>query len=154
GRTAEARLALAPLVVLGEATEDEERTVRAKRSPAPRPGSFDSNALRSLAVDSCLGAAATGVLVSLSSAFPRLFPGNLERFGLSRRDRISPRAPHASRSLADEMAGVFGVQDYDLYEHRSASPLISIEAFDPVAVVVSARVAKLPEALQRFLLAR
>jgi hypothetical protein len=56
--------------------------------------------------------------------------------------------------LADRVANVFGVEEYDLYLHRAPGPMIDIEFSDPVSILVPSGFAKLSEGQQVFLLAR
>ncbi len=78
----------------------------------------------------------------------------MERFGVSTRDRISAKSGHPLRALADRVANVFGVEEYDLYLHRAPGGAIDVEFSDPVSVLVPSGFAKLGEGQQVFLLAR
>ena len=70
------------------------------------------------------------------------------------RNRIGAKSPNALRSLADRIAAIFGVGDYELYVHRAHSGLVEVELTDSVSVLVPAYVTSLTEPEQAFLLAR
>ncbi len=73
--------------------------------------------------------------------------------GLSRKDRLAPGADHPVRQLIDRLSEVIGVK-CDAYEHPRSTPLVTVALTEPVCLIVSARLASLPEAQQVFLLAR
>jgi tetratricopeptide (TPR) repeat protein len=154
-REREAQLALAPLVALGVANDLEQSTV-ASHPPRPasaQPGSFDDVAFRH--VDAAgLPDAASELLKTLVEGLGRIHAPELERYGLSTRDRISSRSGHPLRMLADRVAQCFGVADYDLYLHRAHSGSLEVEFTDPPGILVPAHVTNLAEAQQVFLLAR
>ncbi len=154
-RERESRLAFAPLVALGVANELEKGTV-ASHPPRPasaQPGSFDEVAFRHVDVAG-LPDAASRLLATLVEGLGRIHAPELERYGLSTRDRISSRSGHPLRMLADRVAQVFGVTDYDLYLHRAHSGSLEVEFTDPPGILVPAHVTNLAEAQQVFLLAR
>ncbi|MBX3181440.1 MAG: tetratricopeptide repeat protein [Polyangiaceae bacterium] len=155
GRAREQRLALAPLVVLGAATDLERATLDASppRPGSATPGSFDVAAYRG--VDAAAGnPRAVELLWLVSESLPKIYPPELERYGLSTRDRLSPRSGDPLRLLADRVARVFGVEQFDLYVHRAHAGGVEIELGDPPALLVPAHVATLAESQQVFMLAR
>ena len=158
GRTAEATLALAPLVALN-AANDLERTTLSMRPPragAAHAGSFDANEFTPRSICCPQGDRRdTASWRSSRKAWARCTPPEPERHGVSfTRDRISAKSGHLLRALADRVANVFGVEDYDLYLHRAHSGALEIEFTDPVSVMVPSYFAKLGEGQQVFLLAR
>ena len=154
-REREARLALAPLVALGVANDLEQSSVGSQppRPASAQPGSFDEVAFRHVDVAGTANTA-TPLLGALSEALGRIHPPELERYGLSTRDRISSRSGHPLRMLADRVAQAFGIEDYDLYLHRAHSGALEVEFTDPPAILVPAHVTNLTESQQVFLLAR
>src|SRR6185369_10459759 len=155
GRVPEATLALAPLLAVNAANDLERATLaaRAPRSGAGHARAFDVAQLQAIAA---LPAddAATGLLVQIAEGLGKVHPPELERYGVSNRDRISAKSGHPLRALADRVANVFGVEEYDLYLHRAPGPTIDIEFSDPVSILVPSGFAKLAEGQQVFLLAR
>ncbi len=155
GRLEEATLALAPLVVLGAATDAEQAALlqRGGGVSKVRANSFDAQALAHLSGlpqrDPILA-----WLEALGDVLPKLYPAELERYGLGPRDRLHPRSGHPLQRLAERVAGCFGVSSFDVYLHQSPGAAIEIELADPIAVMVPAGVPGLPESQQVFLLAR
>ncbi len=155
GRARERNLALAPLVVLGAANDLERATLDAN---SPRPasgvvGGFDSVAYRG--VDAGAGGArGVELLWLVSEGLGKVYPPELERYGLSSRDRLSSRSGDPLRVLADRVAKIFGVENFDLYVHRAHAGSIEVEFGDPPALLVPAHVTTLSESQQVFLFAR
>jgi tetratricopeptide (TPR) repeat protein len=154
-RPDEARYALQPLVVLGAAQPAELATLK-ERPPRPgqaRAGSYDAESLKAIEAGA-RHESALGLLAALPEAMGKLYPIDLEGYGLSARDRIAPRSGHALRALCDRLATVFGVAEYDLYVHRARGRGVSVELSDPVSVLVPAGLGEVPEAQQVFALGR
>jgi tetratricopeptide (TPR) repeat protein len=155
GRSAEAMLALAPLVALNAANDLERATLatRPMRAGAAHAGSFDASefaAIDLLPADD----PATRLLAQLSEGLGKVHAPELERYGVSSRDKISGKSGHPLRALSDRVASVFGVEDYDLYLHRAHAGALEVEFTDPVSVMVPSHFAKLGEGQQVFLLSR
>ena len=153
GRTAEAACAVGAVVALdsGNDWERASLTSRAVRAAQQAPGSLDAGEWR---VSTQLGAEqATALLAALGDAAARSIP-ELERWGLSPRDKISPKSGHPLRALAERVASVFSVESFDLYVHRSSASSVQLELTDPVSVLVPASVAGLAEAGVVFALSR
>jgi len=154
-RPDEARYTLQPLIVLGAVQAAEIDTLK-ERPPRPgqsRAGSYDAESLKSIEAGA-RHELAVALLATLPEAMGKLYPIDLEGYGLSTRDRIGPRSGNALRALCDRIAGVFGVAEYDLYVHRARGRGVSIELTDPVSVLVPAGLGEVPEAQQVFALAR
>ena len=155
GRTTEATLACAPLVVLGAANDLERSnlSMRPARTAAAHPNSFDDIALRSVDVVGQQDPIAD-LLAAISEVLEKVHPPELERYGLTRSDRITNRVQHPLRALADRIALIFGVEEFDLYIHRVHSGALEVEFTDPPAILVPAYLASLTESQQTFLIAR
>jgi tetratricopeptide (TPR) repeat protein len=154
-RPAEATLAIAPLVAIGAANDLERATLGARppRTAAAHPSAFDSGAFRAIDAVGSPDPAAE-LLATLGEALGKLYPPELERYGLTVRDRISARTPHPLRMLGDRIAAIFGIAEYDLYLHRAHSGALEIEFTDPPGVLVPAYLSNLSEPQQTFLLVR
>lgn len=155
GRSVESSCAIGAVVALGAGNDLElagmsSRTVRAA---AQAPGSLDATELSSIDVNPG-DSAATALLAALGDAVGKVFPPELERFGVGARDKLSPKSGHPLRAVAERVAAVFGVEGFDLYVHRASSGPVQLELTDPVSVMVPASVAGLPEPGQVFALAR
>ncbi|MEZ4225037.1 MAG: tetratricopeptide repeat protein [Polyangiaceae bacterium] len=155
GRKEESELAAGPLVALGAANDLERATLAARPSRMARAqqGAFDSAAYRAL--DEHGGAdSAHELLAAVSEGLAKVHPPELERYGLSTRDRVTSRSGNPLRILAEHVGHVFGVTDFDLYVHRAHAGALEVELTDPPAVLVPANVTNLSEVEQAFLLAR
>ncbi|MBN2192938.1 MAG: tetratricopeptide repeat protein [Polyangiaceae bacterium] len=154
-RSADATLALAPLVAIGSATESD----RARLATVPcRAGLAPVGSMTVEEIDALdpLGSSdpALEVLALAGEALPKLYPPDLARYGLATRDRITTRSGHPLRSLSDRVAAIFGVADHQLFEHSANLGSVILELTDPVSLIVPTFVAALPEPQQVFLLAR
>lgn len=153
-RTEEAQLAMAPLVALGFASDLERATVssRLPRFAHSRPQSFDETAFRG--VDARGVDPALAVLAAIAEGLGKVYPPELERYGLGSRDRITSRSGHPLKQLADRVASVFGPLEFDIYLHRAHQGGLEIELTDPPSLLVPAHVQSLREPEQVFLFAR
>lgn len=151
----EALLALGPLLSLGQATDAERATysVRSPRTAAVAPGSFGSEEFSAIAVHSGEDTAAR-LLVSLWDLIERIYPADLQRFGVSPKDRLGARSAHPIRLLTDRLADVFSLGDLDLWLFDSQRSLVRIEPTDPPTLLVPSHVVELREPEQAFLIAR
>ncbi len=155
GRSAEAACAVGAVVSLG-AGNDLERSAmssRVVRAAAQAPGSMDASELSSIDVNAA-DSRASALLSALGDATGKVFPPELERWGLTSREKISAKSGHPLRALAERVAAVFGVESFDLYVHRAHSGAVQLELTDPVSVLVPATVAGLSEPGAVFALAR
>ncbi len=154
-RPSESGLALIPLVPLGLASEFDKGSIL-MRKPRPAispPRSFDSGEFESVAMlPSSDGA--TRLLSMLADGLGKVYPPELERYGLSPRDRITSKSGHPLRLLCDRVAQIFGVSDYDLYAHQYSAPTVEVELDDPIVVLVPPMFGTLTEPQQVMLLAR
>jgi hypothetical protein len=157
GRPDEARLSLSPLVILGVATPKETELVRSgipREAPPLRAGAFDLPLLVSLGGYGSAERAASELLVTLEPALAKLYPPDLEAFGLTTRDKITTKTGHPLRVLSDRVAAAVGVAEYELFIHRARSRGLSVELSHPPAVLIPAGAADLPVAQQVFVLCR
>jgi tetratricopeptide (TPR) repeat protein len=155
GRRAEATLTLSVLAALGQANDLELATLAQTRSrpmSAP-PRSFDAAELQAMGLLPD-GDVTARLVAELSDLLEKIYPPDLERYGLGSRDRLGARSGHPLRQLADRVGVIFGVTDFDLYVHASKSAGLEVEFTDPVSILVPAIITKQPEAGQVFALAR
>ncbi|MGC4088798.1 MAG: tetratricopeptide repeat protein [Polyangiaceae bacterium] len=154
-RGGDGSLAVGPLVALGFANDLERATwgTRAPRSAAAMPGSLGEKELLQIAPRSGEDTA-QGLISALGDIVAKVFPPELERYNLSSRDCVNAKTGNPLRLLADRIAAIFGVVEYELYVHRAHSGLVEIELTDPYSVLVPAAVTSLSEAEQAFMLSR
>jgi tetratricopeptide (TPR) repeat protein len=154
-RRAEATLTISVLAALGQANDLELATL-AQNPPRPASApsrSFDGAELAQMGLVP-EGDAAARLVAELSDLLEKIYPPDLERYGLGSRDRLGARSGHPLRQLADRVGNIFGVNDFDLYVHQSPSGGVDLEFTDPVSLLVPASVLQYPESGQVFALAR
>jgi hypothetical protein len=93
------------------------------------------------------------LLAQLATLAPKLVDAGLERHGLSSKDRVGPRALHASRLLLDRLARAFGVTEVDLYLASGESE-VDVVLSEPVGIVIPDNFDNLGEAEQVLCLTR
>jgi tetratricopeptide (TPR) repeat protein len=155
GRKLEAGVVLAPLVILGDASDLEAGMSRQKRVQAgvANPGAFDAKILqRMTAADGWEEMRVQGLFAAIGDALAKMYPPDLESYGVTTRDRV--RSDHPMRTLCDRLALVFQVEEYELYIHREQTSDVVVELFDPPALMVPRFVDDLPEEQRAFMLAR
>lgn len=155
GRTEQARLALAPLVGRGVASETEVMSyrMRAAHSPEPRRP-LDEAWWVSVGAGEGSDAQVTALMSALQPALHKVFPANLARYGRDALERLTARSSHPLRLLAGRIAELVGVGSFDLYLYESNAVTVSVEFNDTPALMAPLHVTSLTEAEQAFLLAR
>ncbi|MCP4601978.1 MAG: tetratricopeptide repeat protein [Proteobacteria bacterium] len=150
----EAGIATAPLVVLQEASKDEYSVVQHyhARPEVARSGSLGKRSLQAIGPRSEGDSKLHDLVLSLREALAKLYPLELDRYGLTGRDRVTEGSP--LRVLSDRLAKIFNVSGYDLYMHHSPAQLISVEIGQVPTILVQSRVTELSTPQQIFLLAR
>jgi tetratricopeptide (TPR) repeat protein len=144
------------LVALGGGT-DLERLALQQRVARPAmldAGAFDAETLRMLDAGLPEDATTTRLVACAAPGLERVYPPDLEAYGVSKSERISPRSGHPVRVLADRIARIFAVSEFDFYVHQAHSGGVEVAFTDPVSILVPAYVSTLPEGQQAFLIAR
>jgi len=156
GRPYEASLALASLVVLGAASEPEVRAMSRAlpRPPLGPPGSMHPDVFRALVDRSDHGAIAERLLGIIDSSLARLYPLDLQRFGLAAKDKVTSRSGNPLRTIADRLAEIFAIPDFEFYVYRGPGTVVSLDFGAVPALLVPASVLRLSEPQQCFVLAR
>ena len=152
----EARLATLPLVALGvDDEEDRNRVASVEAWPARvRPRSLRGSVLDQLGTPRAEDAAAGALLAALSPALAKLYPPELESYGLATRDRLPTEANHPLREIANRIAAALDVRNFDLFLHRVRNRGITIEFGAHPAVLVPATIMEKDPCTQAFLLAQ
>ena len=153
-RLREARLATLPLLALGvDDEEDRARIVSVEPWPARvRPRSLRGSVLDQLGTPRSEDAAAGALLAALSPALAKLYPPELESYGLATRDRLPTEANHPLREIANRIAAALDVRHFDLFLHRIRNRGITIEFGTHPAVLVPATIMEKDPSTQAFLL--
>ncbi len=155
-RGGEAALSLAPLVVLGEANDADVRSLK-KLAPPPasaRPGTMSASLLQTLVDRAPQAERAEELLRTMAPALGKLYPVDLQKFGVTTREKITARSGNPIRALTDRVAAIFGVPDHDLYVYRGAGTMVSADYAYLPTILIPATVLKLSEAQQVFTVAR
>lgn len=154
GRVREARLAALPLLSLRVDDEhDRARVSAAEAWPARvRPRSLRGSVLDQLGTPRPEDAAAGALLAALSPALAKLYPPELESYGLATRDRLSTEANHPLREIANRIAAALDVRNFDLFLHRVRNRGLTIEFGIHPAVLVPATIMEKDPCTQAFLL--
>ncbi|HEY8378395.1 MAG TPA: tetratricopeptide repeat protein, partial [Nannocystis sp.] len=156
GRMAEAALGLGPLCVLGAASESDMRAL-SRMTPKPAsaaPNSFTPEVLRTQLDRSQQGAVAEKLINAISLSLSKLYLGDLSRFSVNPKEKITVRSGNPLRAFVDRIAAIFGLPDYDLYVYRGAGTSVSLEFGALPVVLVPATVLRLSEPQQAFVIAR
>jgi len=123
--------------------------------PLPsEPGLWAGNSVDELSGDLLPMGIAAEYLSYLSEGLDKLFPPDLSGYGVSSRDRLSARAGHALRILSDRIAALVGVEEYELYVHRTRGRGPGIELDGVPLLLVPAWLLEQRESQQVFMLAR
>lgn len=155
-RAQEARIASLPLVLLGVDDEDDRRRITAVSStPArARPKSLRGQVLDQLGTPRAEDETAGTLLAALTPALAKLYPPELESYGLATRDRLATEANHPLREVANRVAATLDIRGFDLFLHRIRNRGISVEFGAQPALLVPASVMEKSVSQQTFLLAR
>lgn len=151
----EAGVALAPLVILGEATDLEAGMSRQRRvhSGFAQPASFDTAVLQRLSVgDRWEELRIATLFEAIGEALIKMYPVDFDSYGVSARDRL--RAEHPLRVVSDRLASIFAVEEYDLFIHGGRTADVVAELADRPALMVPQFVVDMPDEQQVFMLAR
>jgi tetratricopeptide (TPR) repeat protein len=153
-RLREARLASLPLLAIGADDEgDRARAAAVEAWPARvRPKSLRGSVLEQLGTPRPEDRAAGALLAALSPALAKLYPPELESYGLATRDRLPTEANHPLREIANRIAAALDVRNFDLFLHRVRNRGITIEFGAHPAVLVPATIMETDPATQAFLL--
>jgi len=156
GKPREARIATLPLLVLGA---DDELDRKRARAVEARPARVRPKCLRGAVLDQ-LGTprpedrAAGSLLAALGPSLSKLFPPDLQSYGLSTRDRLPTEANHPLREIANQIAAALDIRHFDLFLHRARNRDITIELGAHPAVLVPATIMEKDPRTQAFALAR
>ncbi|MBW2159982.1 MAG: hypothetical protein JRH14_08450, partial [Deltaproteobacteria bacterium] len=145
-----------PLVALG-VDDEEDRGRIAAVDPWParvRPRSLRGSVLDQLGTPRAEDAAAGALLAALSPALAKLYPPELESYGLATRDRLPTEANHPLREIANRIAAALDVRNFDLFLHRVRNRGLTIEFGTHPAVLVPAAIMEKDPSTQAFLLAQ
>lgn len=149
--------ALAPLLILRQATDEEARAVRTRAvrtAMAPAAILAGSGLARFLDGDA-LDHGPAAFIPAFIDVITKLEGIEHERWGVNRRDRIRANDSHPLRALADRIGRIFGgVPEYDLFLSAPNVKRPFIIAGNPPALLVPAGMESARDAVQVLHLAR
>lgn len=145
-----------PLLLLEAATNEELVVLRSRQSKYSRivPGVLNDSLIREIQVEEAFSNMAVPLVESVSVAIAKLFPPDLKKYGVSRRDRIGSQSGNVFRATADKIAAIVGAPEFDLYFHQNPSNDITIELTEPLTLMVPTWTTELSPSERVFLLAR
>ncbi len=144
-------LANAALGVLEVATAAERDDVRGwtSRSDVIRPGALAGDATADLHVARDQQAPSAALLASIVEGLAKVRPGDLSRWGVTGRDKLSTR-PEGIRAVVDRIAGLFAVDDYDVYMHGIPDRGVFVENTPRPSILVPHWLAEAPAGQQVY----
>jgi len=156
GREREARIASLPLSAMGLDDAEDRRRIEAvaARPGNIRPRSLRGDVLAKLGTPRSEDAAAGALLHALGPALTKLYPPELQSYGLVTRDRLATEANHPLREVANRIAAALDIHHFDLFLHRVRNRAVTIELGVHPALLVPATVMEKDARTQAFLLAR
>ncbi|HEX2731717.1 MAG TPA: tetratricopeptide repeat protein [Polyangiaceae bacterium] len=156
GKHDQAKTVFAPLIALGEATDDERARYisRTRAAGNARSGAFGVAERELVAEGLTIATPPIDLLEALSPALPKLYPIAFDAYRVSSKDKITTRGAHPLRAAAEDIAAVFGVVEFDFYVHRGQASGVSVEISDQPAVFANAAIENWGSAERTFALAR
>ncbi|MEM6990163.1 MAG: tetratricopeptide repeat protein [Myxococcota bacterium] len=148
-------VALSGLAMLGEATHREHDRVRVWRpyTRAIPPGGVAPVSTFDLVVAPEQQMPAANLLSAICDGLGKLRAPDLASWGVSSRDKISPRSEHPLRALVERLASITGVVEYELYVHRHPDRGVGIENTPKPSVLMPLWIGEVAPSQQVFLLA-
>jgi tetratricopeptide (TPR) repeat protein len=155
GRSHESAQALSPLVILGGASEAES-AIAASRVilSAPLPARSLSTDLLDVLGSPMVVDPIGNLITTMADGLDRSETVDIERFGLSSRDKLNARSGHPLRVVADRVANASGIEDFELFVATSGVTNVVVTTTDPPSLIVPARLLEVPESVQIFAFAR
>jgi len=141
------------LAFLGQA-EDPSSRPRILPLDAPTPMSLSRETIVAALIRNEAHAQLLAVAAALSDNVSKWIRQEPEAFGTSARERLSSRASHPVRVLADRVARAFGDLQFELYPDASSAEFPRVLSGDPPALVLPPKFGELAEVEQAAELAR
>ncbi|HET6584451.1 MAG TPA: tetratricopeptide repeat protein, partial [Nannocystaceae bacterium] len=144
----------AGLGVLEVATPAEREDLRTwqPRTEVIKPGALAGDATSDLHVARDQQAPAAALLASIAEGLAKIRPPDLARWGVSGKDKLPQRPDVPLRALVDRIAGMFGIEDYDVYQHAQRDRAVFVENTPRPSILVPNWLAELPASAQAFLM--
>lgn len=145
-------LATAAMLTFEVASPEEREQMRgwAPRTEAIRPGSLAGDATADLHVARDQQAPAAALLASMVEGLAKIRPADLSRWGVGSRDKLAQRPDQPLRVLVDRIAALFGIEEYDVYQHNLRDRTVFVENTGRPSVLVASWLGELPPSQQVF----
>lgn len=155
-RPRETRLALAALEALGQAQPAETELLhhQGPKLFAATHTVVDRSTLDRLLQFSDEARRAVVLLRALEPALAKLYPFRINDYGVSSRDRLTTRTGHPLRRIADRVATIVGLKDFDLYMHTLRGRGVSVELSNPVSIFLPPWIQERTPSEQIFIVAQ
>jgi len=143
-------LANAALGVLEVATNTEREDLRTwkPRTDAIRPGTLAGDRTSNLHVARDQQAPSAALLASIVEGLAKVRPADLARWGVTSRDKLS--RPEGVRAIIDRIAALFGVEEYDVYQHAQTDRGVFVDNTSRPTILVPAWLAEVSVAQQTY----
>jgi len=154
GLAREQEITLGGLAVLGDADTAELERVRAWR-PFTRgipAGAVDVERCPELVVAREQQQPAVNLMSAICDGLGKVRPPDLGAWGVSSRDKISPKSDHSLRTLVERLAAITGVTEYELYVHRHRDRGVGIENTTRPSILMPLWIGEVSASQQVFLL--
>lgn len=141
GDRARLEVVIAILAALGLGDPEDQRAARDARqrwTEEPR-GSLGPSDFEEIVRHPAERHPATALLATLTEVIPRLHPLSLEEWGVTRADRLAPRADDPVRAMVQRLSTLFGIEDaFDVFLPRAGVNQVEVEATFPASLLVPA----------------
>jgi len=141
GDRARLEVVIAILAALGLGDPEDQRAAREARqrwSEEPR-GSLGPSDFEEIVRHPAERHPATALLATLTEVIPRLHPLSLEEWGVTRADRLAPRADDPVRAMVQRLSTLFGIEEaFDVFLPRAGINQVEVEATFPASLLVPA----------------
>ena len=141
GDRARLEVVIAILAALGLGDPEDQRAARDARlrwSEEPR-GSLGPSDFEEIVRHPAERHPATALLATLTEVIPRIHPLSLEEWGVTRADRLAPRADDPVRAIVQRLSTLFGIEDaFEVFLPRAGVNQVEVEATFPASLLVPA----------------
>ncbi len=147
-------LANAALGVLEVASPAEREDIRTwqPRTDVIRPGALAGDVTSDLHVARDQQAPAAALLAASIDGLAKIRPPDLARWGVSSREKLTPKSEQPLRVLVDRIASLFAIEDYDVYVHAIRDRGAFVENTSRPSLLVPGWIGELPVAQQTFVI--
>jgi hypothetical protein len=133
--------AAAALTTIGAGGDREREILAAAGSNRPRWDALKDPELDEILFPAAVNSGFRHSMRLLGSALGKLYREDLSAFGAGRGTRL-PKSGHPLRDVANQIAAELGVAAFDVYVVTDRPGLLTVEPYDPPAIIVGAALAE------------